>query len=407
MRLLLTLQSQVEGLIYSSKNINNMLVIILATKASIKNGITPQNSNSINPDRILWSNVFLIGKPLNIFRYADVTEVMIHGSLGEYRDILPKCNIINDIINVEYQKFWYNDCCVSSILNITSQEIKIVATSLTYNTSVLANIYISTYNEQRYNMIELQKYKEIKENKEVLDDGFVIINNGDEEHTFKTVWKLACVIITNRWKERNDIIFNRQQVFNEYQICCVKIETTNERKLYEIKNSIEIPFKIYYSTIKLNMDEFNKECKQAQLNYNVKSMITINILTFEIVTIDYMQCIKVNSSSVNHWRRSNVNLIRIILTDSSNNNSDYSNITLLYIVSIIISMINDIVKLKNVQINEYSKIRIDIMNRVEDKVKWVTKGDREAHVFYELQLNNIGIVLPIFMICWLVLVNSK
>lgn len=48
--LLLTLQSQVEWLIYISKNVNNMIVIILVTKSSIRNGINPQHSHNKN----LW-----------------------------------------------------------------------------------------------------------------------------------------------------------------------------------------------------------------------------------------------------------------------------------------------------------------------------------------------------------------
>ena len=69
-------------------------------------------------------------------------------------------------------------------------EIKIVNISPTYNMVVLANIYNLIYNKERYNMIELKKYKWIKVDKEFVDDGFVILNSDNDEPTFKAVWNL-------------------------------------------------------------------------------------------------------------------------------------------------------------------------------------------------------------------------
>ena len=54
--------------------------------------------------------------------------------------------------------------------------------------------------------------------------------------------------------------------------------------------------------------------------------------------------------------------------------------------------------------NEYLHPKIDIMNRVDDKIKSVTrlcKSNRNTNVFYELQLDNIEVLRPIFIIFWL------
>ena len=58
----------------------------------------------------------------------------------------------------------------------------------------------------------------------------------------------------------------------------------------------------------------------------------------------------------------------------------------------------------NPNTNEYLNHRIDIMNRVNDKVTLVTgfcKRDRKANVFYEPQSNDIEALQPMFIVCWL------
>ena len=97
-------------------------------------------------------------------------------------------------------------------------EMTIVNAPPTNKIAVFVNIYDSMDNKERYTMIKLKKYKKIKDLQEFLDNGFLIINSNDDKHTFKTVWKSACITINEIDNERNKLIFDGPAVFDGYPL---------------------------------------------------------------------------------------------------------------------------------------------------------------------------------------------
>ena len=250
------------------------------------------------------------------------------------------------------QEFLCKDCCVSLIVNKIPQkmqeskyfEMQIVNTSSTYKIAVLINIYDSFYNKERYNMIKSKKYKEIIDEKGFIDNGFLIINNGDK-HTFKTVWQSACITVIRIGNGIRDLVFDRQRVLDKYPLYYINTNDDYHDKLIymkdlapqivgleqktkksmeitlkkpldadtilleckiqsEITNGIQI-VKNQDSTVildqndntchemELNIDELEKEFKESQLNYNVKSLVVIDPKNQMQCSLDVMKSVPI------------------------------------------------------------------------------------------------------------------
>ena len=242
----LTLGTRLNGYMMQL-SLSGFIVFEVNTKVVFSAGCyTSTRLNEYNSDGMVKCTF----KDIKYFRYDKVAGIMTYESSSEDDNILSKCHNVgnkhasnvksrshsrminihiinnNDSINGEInlkcrlgQEFWYIDCCINGLNNLLQKMIEskyfettTIKISQIYTVAVLMNIYDLVYHKERYYMIELTKYKGIKD--------FVIINSDDIEHTLKIVWKLACIININIENEKNDIRIHRQKVFNEYQLYC-------------------------------------------------------------------------------------------------------------------------------------------------------------------------------------------
>ena len=113
------------------------------------------------------------------------------------------------------------------------------------------------------------------------------------------------------------------------------------------------------------------------------SLLVVSDLSFSKVMGDIHDCIDVTE---------------IIIIDANDGETSYSNVS--WMEALYSSNYDN----SNQIANEHLNPRIDIMNRVDDKIKSVTrlyKRNTNIYIFYELQSDDIEILQPIFTIWWL------
>ena len=142
------------------------------------------------------------------------------------------------------------DCCKSLIINKTPPRMKeskllnltMINASKTHKIAVFVCIYDS-YNKQKREIIEQHRYKEIEDENEFIENGFIIINPNGKQHTFKNVWQSAFITIIelvdpsasvgkNEASEVNQLMYDEKKEFN--QLPLYYINTAGKNKLFNL-----------------------------------------------------------------------------------------------------------------------------------------------------------------------------